>query len=266
MNLQNARILLTGAAGGIGQAVARELAGRGARLALVDRDGAALDRLAAGLGDTPGDALPIAADLLDPAGREGAVTTAVERLGGLDCLVNLAGLLSFRPFDEEEPARIERIVQLNTVVPMLLARACLPAMIARGSGLIVNVGSTFGSIGFAYFATYSASKGAVRAFSEALRRELAETGVRVAYIAPRAVRTPLNTGPVMRMAAAVGMSMDEPDWVAARIATAMERDRDEVYLGFPESLFVRLNALLPRLVDRALRKQNRTMAPFAREG
>ncbi len=266
MNLHDARILLTGAAGGIGQALARELASRGARLALVDRNGEALEALATALNDTPGAAFPVAADLLDPAGREGAVAAAREELGGLDCLVNLAGLLSFRPFEEEEEAVIERIVQLNTVVPMLLTRACLGAMVAQGSGLVVNVGSTFGSIGFAYFATYSASKGAMRAFSEALRRELADTGVRVAYIAPRAVRTPLNTGPVMRMAAAVKMNMDEPDQVANQIAAAMAKGRDEVYLGFPESLFVRINALFPRLVDRALRKQNRTMAPFAREG
>jgi len=266
MNLHDARILLTGAAGGIGQALARELAGRGARLALVDRNGDALEALAASLGVPPGTAVPIAADLLDPAGRDAAVATAREQLGGLDGLVNLAGLLSFRPFSDEEPAVIERIVQLNTVVPMLLTRACLGAMVAQGSGLIVNVGSTFGSIGFAYFATYSATKGAIRTFSEALRRELADTGVKVAYIAPRAVRTPLNTGPIMRMAAAVKMHMDEPDWVAGRIATAMAKGRDEVYLGFPESLFVRINAVLPRLVDRALHKQNRTMAPFAREG
>ncbi|RMF86803.1 MAG: SDR family oxidoreductase [Nitrospirae bacterium] len=261
MEIPESRILLTGAAGGIGQAVARELAARGGRVALVDRNREPLEALAAELGEP---AVAVAADLLDPAGREACLAEARERLGGIDCLVNLAGVLSFRPFAEEAPETLERLLQLNTVVPILLTRACLPAMLERGRGWIVNVGSTFGSIGFAYFAAYSASKGALHAFSEALRRELAETGVGVTYVAPRAVRTPLNAGAVMRMAEAVKMRMDEPEWVARRIVEALARGDGERFLGFPESLFVRINGLWPRLVDRALRKQNRVMAAFAR--
>ena len=75
---------------------------------------------------------------------------------------------------------------------MLLVRQLLPEMVARGDGRIVNVGSTFGSIGFAWFAAYSASKFGLRGFSEALRRELDGTGVTVTYVAPRAVK-PLST-------------------------------------------------------------------------
>ncbi|OGT92810.1 MAG: short chain dehydrogenase, partial [Gammaproteobacteria bacterium RIFOXYA12_FULL_61_12] len=186
-------------------------------------------------------------------------------LGGIDLLINVAGLLSFRPFAEEDPALLERIVQLNLITPMLLARQALPHLLKAGSGRIVNVGSTFGSIGFAWFSAYSASKFGLRGFSEALRRELDGTGVGVTYIAPRAVRTKLNTGAIYRMAEAVKMNMDEPDWVVAQIMAAIDRDAKDVYLGFPEKLFVRINALLPRLVDSALRQQNRVMAAFARE-
>jgi short-subunit dehydrogenase len=137
-------------------------------------------------------------------------------------------------------------------------------MLARGTGKIVNIGSTFGSIGFAWFSAYSASKFALRGFSEALRRELADSGVTVAYIAPRAVKTKLNTAAVYQMAHATGMRMDAPSWVAGRVIRAIRHDRKDVYLGFPESLFVRVNTLLPRLVDMALRKQNRTMSTFAK--
>lgn len=266
MNLDGKRILLTGAAGGIGSEVARSLADRGAGLVLLDHDAKALEELAAGLGASGAEVWPRPVNLLDAAARTDAVRQIQERFGGVDVLVNIAGMMSFRPFADEQPEVIERIVGLNTLVPMQLTRQVLPAMLRRGSGRIVNVGSTFGSIAFAWFAAYSASKFGLRGFSEALRRELAGTGVGVSYVAPRAVRTRFNTGAVYRMAEATGMTMDDPAWVAARITDAMERDRKEVYLGFPESLFVRINAVLPRLVDSALRKQNTRMMAFAKEG
>lgn len=174
-------------------------------------------------------------------------------------------MMSFRPFAEEDPAVLERIVQTNLIAPMAMTRQVLPEMLARGSGRIVNVGSTFGSIGFAWFAAYSASKFGLRGLSEALRRELEGSGVGVTYVAPRAVKTGFNSDAVYSMAEATGMKMDEPVWVAANIIAAIERDAKEVYLGFPEKFFARLNGLLPRLVDGGLRKQNRTMAHFARD-
>jgi short-subunit dehydrogenase len=266
MKLENTTVLLTGAGGGIGSLVALGLARRGARLALLDHNAKALDEVAAAVREAGGHALPLALDLLDPLQRQAALEKALEGLGGIDLLINNAGLMSFRPFAEESPERLQALVRLNLETPLLLTRALLPGMLARGRGRIVNVGSTFGSIGFAWFAAYSASKAGLQGLSEALRRELADTPVGVTYIAPRAVRTPLNTGPVMRMAERVKMNMDEPAWVAQRIVAAIEEDRKELFLGFPESLFVRINALLPRLVDLALRGQNRAMEPFAREG
>lgn len=146
---------------------------------------------------------------------------------------------------------------------MQLTRALLPQMTARGSGRIVNLGSIFGSIGFACFTTYSASKFAMRGFSEALRRELEGSGVSVTYVAPRYTKTPLNDGVVSRMAQAVGMNSDEPSVVARYAVRAIEQDCKDYYIGWPECLFVRINAILPRLVDGVLRKQNRQMRTFA---
>jgi short-subunit dehydrogenase len=137
---------------------------------------------------------------------------------------------------------------------MQMVREVLPAMLGRGSGRIVNVGSTFGSIGYPGFAAYSASKFALRGFSQALRRELQGTGVGVTYVAPRAVRTAFNPPAVHLMAERKLMRMDEPSWVATRIVHAIERERNEAYLGFPESLFARINGVLPALVDGALKK------------
>ena len=127
----------------------------------------------------------------------------------------------------------------------------------RNAGHIVNVGSIFGSIGFAHFATYSSAKAGVKSFSEALRRELVDTAIHVTYIAPRAVKTALNDKKILQLAALTHMSMDAPEWVAQQMMHAILAKRKEVYLGFPESLFVRMNAVLPRMVDKALAKNDR---------
>ena len=135
----------------------------------------------------------------------------------------------------------------------------------RGRGQIVNVGSIFGSIGFPCFASYSASKFALRGFSEALRRELAGTGVGVTYVAPRFTKTAFNRNVVARMANALKMNQDEPESVAASVIATIERNDRERYLGWPEKLFVRINSILPRLVDPSLIRQVDLMRPFATE-
>ncbi|MEJ2610628.1 MAG: SDR family oxidoreductase [Candidatus Thiodiazotropha sp.] len=266
MKLDGTRILLTGAGGGIGSHVARLLSNQGAKLALIGRSYSSLEETISKMGPINEQPLILAADMLDAKARNAAVDQAVSYLGGIDLLINNAGLMSFRPFSEEDPEVINRIVQLNTLVPMQLSRRLLPLMLDQGSGRIVNVGSTFGSIAFAYFATYSTSKFGLRGFSEALRRELAHTGIGVTYIAPRAVKTKLNSSVVYRMAESIKMNMDEPDWVAAKIVKAIEKERKDVYLGFTESLFVRINSLFPRLIDRAMIKQNLKIMDFAKEG
>ena len=147
---------------------------------------------------------------------------------------------------------------------MQMTREVLPAMLGQGCGRIVNIGSMFGSIGYPGFAAYSASKFALRGFSQALRRELSGTGIGVTYVAPRAVRTAFNPPAVHLMAERRIMHMDEPAWVASRIVRAIESERNEAYLGFPESLFARLNGVFPSLVDSALRKALPDLAHHAR--
>lgn len=263
MQLSGRNIVLTGASGGIGQAVARELSLAGANLALLGRRPDALKTLAEELRRADTDVITIAADLSTEQGRQSAIHALQARMPNIDVLINNAGNLRFAPLTNTSAADIETMMQTNLIAPITLSRALLPGMTVRGSGRVVNIGSTFGSLAFAYFSVYSASKFGLRGFSEALRRELAGSGVGVTYIAPRATRTDFNPGALYRMAEATGMNLDDPAWVGAQVRRALEKDREEVFLGFPESLFVRLNALLPRLVDRALRKQNRSIAPFA---
>ena len=259
MNLKDKSVILTGAAGGMGSILARVLLQKGAKLAMVDANADALQALSTDMGEG---AYPVVADLSTTDGCADAIKACRDALGQVDMLINLAGLNSFAAFSEEEPERIALMMRVNLLAPMLLTRALLPDLLAQKSGKIVNVGSIFGSIGFAWFSTYSASKFGLRGFSEALRRELADTGVEVSYIAPRAVKTPMNNDKVMQMGQATGMNMDEPAAVVEKIIRAIEADKKDSYFGFPESLFVRINALFPRLVDKALAGQNKIAKTF----
>jgi len=252
MKLTDARIVLTGAAGGIGSAVARRLAAAGATLLLTDLRQEPLDGLAVDLGATAAPRV-VATDIGSDAGR--AALVAAARQHGANVLINAAGINPFGLFADQSAAEIAKAFAINAVAPVLLCHALLPVLRERPRAHIVNVGSTFGSIGFPGFAAYSASKYAVRGFSEALRRELADTDIRIHYVAPRATSTALATERVRAMNAELGVGMDSPETVAAAIERVLREERREFLLGAPERLFAKLNALFPALVDRSLRRQ-----------
>jgi short-subunit dehydrogenase len=252
MNLNNARIVLTGAAGGIGSATAARLAQAGAKLVLADLKPEPLGRLATHLGP-PHVLAAVAADVATDTGR--AALLAAAREHEINVLVNAAGINPFGWFTEQTTAEIAKALSINAVAPLLLCHALLPVLLERPQAHIVNVGSTFGSLGFPGFAAYSASKFAVRGFSEALRRELADTPVRVHYVAPRATKTALATDRVRAMNAELRVGMDTPQTVAAAVLSVLENESRELLLGAPERFFAKLNALLPGLVDRSLRRQ-----------
>lgn len=260
MQINNKRIIVTGAAGGIGKVLAEELAAKGARLCLLvrQRDDANTEVDLSGSSQQ----FSLSCDVTR-AEQRARVLHTVERLwNGVDILINLAGVLDFRPFGDMDQGALHNMIQVNVEAPMQLARAVLPGMLEQGSGRIVNVGSMFGSIGFPYFAAYSATKFAMRGYSQALRRELAGSGVGVSYVSPRAVRTAMNPPGVHEMAERGMMRMDEPERVAKAIVRAIEKDQNECYIGFPESLFARINALLPGVVDAALNRQAASLSAF----
>lgn len=259
IDLSQRTILLTGASSGIGRCLATELAGAGARLVLAGRSRQRLEQLQADLGCAQ---VRIAVHDLEREEPRTLWRQSVQHWGVPDILINNAGVLDFTPVELESGARVEELFRVNVVAPVLLCREAVRDFRTRGSGQIVNIGSIFGSIAFAYFATYSASKFALRGYSEALRRELAGTDVRVTYVAPRATRTRLAEL-FGSFAQRVQMKMDEPEAVASAVVEALRAGARERYLGFPESLYVRLNALWPRLIDRALARQNQTARAFA---
>ena len=263
MRLRGKRILMTGATGGIGHHLALLLAAEGAELALVDIDAQRLKAVSQAIAAAGGKALEIVADFNHAHAAQGAADAALLHMGGVDMLINNAGVMDFIAFEQQSPERIAQMVQINLTVPMQLARAVLPNMLQRGSGQIVNIGSIFGSLGFPHYASYCATKFAMRGFSQALRRELADTAIKITYIAPRAVKTPLNDEATRQMLAAANIAMDEPEVVATKILAAILAQREEVYIGQPESFFAWLNGVLPGVVNQGLRKQARLARPFA---
>ena len=239
MRFRDRQVLLTGGSGAMGRLIAADIRRQGGQVTIMDRiapeDGGRF----------------IEGDLSTPEGLD--VLVARVSTEPWDILINLAGIQHFGPLEAQHPDHLQATYMVNLVAPTRLIHAVLPGMKARGSGQIANVGSIFGSINFAHFATYSSSKAGLRALSQALRRELTGTGIGVTYVAPRAVQTPLNSATVNAWAALTGMAMDDPTVIARRIVQAIRTDRKDVFLGFPESLFVRLNGLAPGLIDRALR-------------
>jgi short-subunit dehydrogenase len=112
-----------------------------------------------------------------------------------------------------------------------------------------------GAVKYPFFASYSSAKAGLQGLSEGLRRELNGSGVAVTYIAPRAARTAFNSPAVMRFMELTKMKTDEPDFVADRIVAAIIGRKKEVFIGFQERMFMRLNALLPRLIDAGISPQ-----------
>jgi len=186
MSAPRFRAVLTGAAGGIGRAAAVRLAPLCETLLLVGRHGATLAALQEEIERAGGKAGVVIADLTSAAGRTTVLRAAEAVPGGIDLLVNNAGAGEFAWFADQDEAMLERIVQVNVLAPMQLTRLLLPTLLAQPAARIVNVGSILGYLGYPGNAAYCASKFALRGFSEALRRELADGPVRVTYFAPRA--------------------------------------------------------------------------------
>jgi NADP-dependent 3-hydroxy acid dehydrogenase YdfG len=179
--------LVTGASRGIGKSVVLALADAGARVWCLARTEAALRALAADVG---GEALVV--DLMDDVAAWEALDRMVDTLGGApDLVVNSAGAFALASSDTESVAAFDRSVAVNLRAPFLVNRALLPTMLAKGSGLIVNIGSVAGRRAFRDNASYSAAKFGLRGYHEVLLEEIRGTGVRATLLEPAATDTPL---------------------------------------------------------------------------
>lgn len=251
MTLPRRRVVISGASGGIGSAIAKALAVQGHELLLCGRNSSKLNQLKEELEGTGHQLLT--ADLTTAAGLKTLLAAA--QAFDADTLINCLGVNQLQTLSATSAADSERILNTNLLAPINICRTLLPLFQLKPS-TIVNVGSILGSIGYAGSTLYCASKAGLHGFTEALRRELADTKISVLYLAPRATDTELNNQEMQQMNQQLGNKTDSPEWVAEQLCQALaQRRQGDLYLGWPESLFVRINALLPRVVDKSLLKQ-----------
>jgi len=251
------RVVLTGAAGGIGQALALALAPQSSAMLLVGRDSEKLASLRQRLlvAHVGLSVEVIAADLSGEEGRQAVLEAADKLPGGVNLLVNNAGVSDFHAFQTQTAAVIALTLGTNLLSPVLLCQKILPLLLAQPAAQIVNVGSVFGDIGYPGFAVYCASKSGLKGFTQALRRELSDTAVRVRYFAPRATRTGLNSPAVDAMNAELKTRSDDPAVVARAFMEFLSGSRSEQVIGWPEKLFVLINRLRSSITDDAIGKQ-----------
>jgi 2-hydroxycyclohexanecarboxyl-CoA dehydrogenase len=186
--------LVTGGGGGIGGAIAAELAADGHAVAVADLRAAAAGEVADALVAGGGRAAPVEVDVTDGESVARAAAAAEERLGPVDVLVNAAGWDELRPFVETDADFWERVIAINFTGCLHTTRALLPGMIERGFGRIVNVASDAGRVGSSLESVYSGAKGGVIAFTKTIAREAARHGVTANAVCPGPTRTPMLEG------------------------------------------------------------------------
>jgi len=259
MNINNSQVMLIGASGGIGQATAKALAAAGARLILVGRNQASLSTLQSELTNSQQHQI-LLADISSPSGILAIkqLAQALAQQGqAIDVLINNAGYNSFALLSQRSAQQIEQELKVNLLAPMQICQALLSHL--KQPGYIVNIGSTFGSIGYPGYTSYCAAKAGLQRFTEALDRELSHTGIRSFYLAPRATDTALNSQAVNRLNQQLGNKTDSPEVVAKHLLTVLRKEIPCKWIGWPEKFFARLNQLFPRLVAAAIDKQKESI-------
>jgi short-subunit dehydrogenase len=251
------RVLVTGASRGIGEAIARAFAARGATLGLVARKREPLEQLA---NELPGDGhVVLEGDVSDAD----SIAGAIREFGDVDVVVANAGITHYRPFAQLPLDEARHMNDVNWLGTIYTVWSALPGMIERGQGHIVVVSSGGGVRGFPSAAVYNGTKAAQRGFAEALRHELAGTGVSVTTVYPGEIATSLHDHELDHM----------PDWyrmdrrapagpLGEQVAEAVENDQRELFYPPLVRMLRIANGLSPRLGDLVLRRiLGRSAAP-----
>ncbi len=185
--------LVTGASRGIGKAIAEELASLGYDLALVARSAEALAKTIASLPETCGKAVAIPADLSEEESYAAVVAETVAELGGLDVLVNCAGVSQSGPFEEITPEQWNQIFAVNAKAPFFLCKEALPYLKESAHPVVINISSVVGFKGYVHQSAYASSKHALAGFTKVFAKEVQPYGIRVHLISPGGVATDMVT-------------------------------------------------------------------------
>lgn len=249
--LKGMRAILTGASGGIGTAVANLFAKAGVRIVLASRNESALNERVDSLKKIGADAFAIPTDITKPPERRRLVDGAIERLGGLDLLINNAGVGSWGHFSTSTPDIMRMVMEVNFFGPIELTRLAMPHLVRGNRAAVVNVTSMCGRKGMPAWPEYSASKFALVGMSEAWRAEFARFDVDAITIVPGMTDSGFQNN-WLRTDGKASLKFEEgmkPEHVAAGILNAIEKNHCEVVLGSEARRLLRFNRFFPRLTN-----------------
>jgi len=259
--LAGKRAILTGASSGIGRALANELVTAKTRLIIAARNAENLEQVAADLCRRGGEVHVQASDLCLAGDRERLIQAAVQRLGGIDLLINAAGVASFGHFATSTEAINRRVMEVNFFAPVELTRLAMPYLSDGDQPAVVYITSMCGRRGMPAWPEYSASKFALVGIAEAFRAEFMRFGVDTITIVPGLTRTEfgqhlLRNEGKMDIPFHQGMS---PEEVAQRTVKAIRRGQTEVILGREARKILLMNKFFPRLLNRLIARRVRQL-------
>ncbi len=246
--LHGRRILITGASSGIGRALAQQLAPLGAKLVLAARNEEKLKAVADAL---PGGALIVPTDVTKEEDRQNVLNRAVDHLGGLDVLINNAGIASWAHFADSTEEILRQIMEVNFFAPAELIRKAIPTLTQGVQPAIVNVASMCGRRAMPAWTEYSASKYALCGLTEALRGELARFDIDILLMIPGLTRSEFSQH-FLRTEGKANIEYDKgmpPEYVAQRIVRSLQKNATETWIGSDCKWMLRVNRFFPRLVD-----------------
>jgi len=255
------RVLITGASQGIGYAMAVVAARRGCKVVAAARSAELLEKLAADVRAAGGAIVTVTADVCDPAGRAAMFAAAEREFGGLDILINNAGIGATGHFMETQPETLRQIFEVNVFATGEMIREGLPQLKKGNQPLIVNISSIFGRRGYPARSLYSSSKFAIQGLSDAIRAELNKDGVGVLVVNPGLTQTNFSQNMLERSAR---ISLDHqrgstPEQVAEATMKAIAADKPELTLTLNGKLLVLVNRLAPWVFEFFARKKIRAL-------
>ncbi len=252
--IEGSRAIVTGASSGIGRALAVELAAQGAKLVVTARREERLKELCEQITSAGGSVVSVAGDITDADIRRQVVEAARSSYGGLDLLVNNAGVGAMGPFEQADAGRAERVMQVNFFALIEMTRLALPLLKEGRNPMVVNIGSILGHRGAPHSSEYSASKFAVHGFSEAVRAEWSRLRIDVLVVSPGTTQTEFFDSVLERVGDAAWPEHTpvSAEVVARRTVRAIRAGRHEIIPYGWGKVLCWLNRLSPGLVDRIM--------------
>jgi short-subunit dehydrogenase len=263
--MSNLTAVIVGATGGIGKAIVENLCKKNVNVILVARNAEALQVMQAELkAQYPQLKLQsLCCDLSDAESREQFIQALTQQKIHINYYINNAGVNDFSLFSHQSSDAIEQMMLINVVYPLQLIQHIIPLMSKTAPSQIINMGSTFGSIGYPGYVSYCASKFALRGATEALAREYSNSQIQFKYFSPRATDTAMNSPVVVEMNAKLGVKMDSPAFVAEELYQFLQNDKLYYQVGYPEKIFVKVNQILPNVVSSSIQKDIDKIQNFA---